>query len=840
VTKNLLLLVILFLEWMFIFPTLSLASDYNFQDEFNLERPSNVLDTIKWNIYPNSTSETRIKESGGSVQLLSGISNIFPYVVSKINPFPTTGDFTLEFGIQFTSVVQRGNGLVISLIPPANNINEVAKDRPEIYFFGVWQDADKGFNVTYNGFCAFGLTCSQPGVNIYNTPSPNLSYHKVKLIYSNSVYQAYVDGNRMFISPPTTNRPQAIWFGNPANQYANASWSSFRVDYIRISGLPTPFLDLPWDYQSKGLSFNEAALAINSFFDHQYPLLSRGADLSEPDSAIPTIVNYLGQTTNDNYTKHDGYDWGSRARANLGDSVLAAASGSATFINSCASCGNMIVIDHGNGYQTRYLHLLEDGLITNIPNQPIPVNNRQQIGRVGFSGDVKPEGKPGAHIHFGVFQDKNNDGSFTDNEPDGVTDPYGWQSKSADPWEGYTFNYQGENRIGNKSYYLWKNKLADSTSNIASAGATINTANFTLNFPQNFTNQNIVVNAKSAPIVQTLNNLISLGSTLLINAANSAGAPVTTAVNPYTILFDFSNLDQSKIKPNSLFLYSSPDGLNWTKETTIFPSPTQAQIQINHFSYFALLGERLDSAPPTTTAGLSGTEGQPGWFRSDVNLTLIATDNEGGLGVDYTLYKINDGNIQLYTGPVSFTNEGHYKVEFYSTDKDGNTEEIKSVEFNIDKTPPEARISLENLQALLSVTGLDTNQTSVTKLGTNKKPIYRISDQAGNTLNLEIHNISPKDSLIGIYSLKYNDSPPVMQSRTRFRVQFKKNSATPIRLLQEFVANNQVKIQIHYNELHNRSAIYVFENNLKKLKETRSGQVVLSVSTDQGSLKYSY
>ena len=117
-------------------------------------------------------------------------------------------------------------------------------------------------------------------------------------------------------------------------------------------------------------------MAINSFFDHQYPLLSRGADLSEPDSAIPTIVNYLGQTTNDNYTKHDGYDWGSLARANLGDSVLAAASGSATFINSCASCGNMIVIDHGNGYQTRYLHLLEDGLITNIPNQPIPARSR--------------------------------------------------------------------------------------------------------------------------------------------------------------------------------------------------------------------------------------------------------------------------------------------------------------------------------------------------------------------------------------------------------------------------------------------------------------------------------
>src|SRR5690606_28615597 len=34
-----------------------------------------------------------------------------------------------------------------------------------------------------------------------------------------------------------------------------------------------PFLELPWDYESKNMSFTEAALAINAYFDHEYPLL---------------------------------------------------------------------------------------------------------------------------------------------------------------------------------------------------------------------------------------------------------------------------------------------------------------------------------------------------------------------------------------------------------------------------------------------------------------------------------------------------------------------------------------------------------------------------------------
>src|SRR4030042_5124102 len=89
---------------------------------------------------------------------------------------------------------------------------------------------------------------------------------------------------------------------------------------------PTPFLDLPWDYQGKGLSFTDAALAINSYFDHEYPLLSSG--MSEPTNAINDVINFRGPPGKKiSYSKHDGYDYGKSAKASIGNPVLAAADG---------------------------------------------------------------------------------------------------------------------------------------------------------------------------------------------------------------------------------------------------------------------------------------------------------------------------------------------------------------------------------------------------------------------------------------------------------------------------------------------------------------------------------
>lgn len=462
--------------------------------------------------------------------------------------------------------------------------------------------------------------------------------------------------------------------------------------YIVNTGLPDegpePFLELPWDYESKGLNFNEAATSINSFFDHQYPLLSTGI-LEEP-SVQSNILNYLGPPQiNRSYSSHDGYDYGRDAKVFFGDPVLAAAPGIATYMNSCGACGNAILIDHQNGFQTRYYHLQKEGLVSSTPGEEVSVTEGQQIGRDGATGNVWPKGEPGAHIHFMVIEDKNQDGDFDDNIPDGLVDPFGWQSKEIDPWEVFNFTYLGAERTGNRSYYLWKKKLDNLDVNLTSNGGIFNIGKFKFDFPQGATNQNLKMSFKTSPATQPSNSLISLGSTILANATDLSGNAVTTFHNAYTITVDFILADLERAKNDGISFYSSFDGIIWNKEPTIVDLINKKAItEVNHMSYFALMAERRDITPPITQAILNGDKGQENWFRSDVTLSLTAEDNEDGLGVDYILYRIEGSDWEEYQNPLIFKNEGHYKVEYYSVDKDENIEQFKTVEFEIDKTIP--------------------------------------------------------------------------------------------------------------------------------------------------------
>jgi hypothetical protein len=107
----------------------------------------------------------------------------------------------------------------------------------------------------------------------------------------------------------------------------------------------------------------------------------------------------------------------------------------------------------------------------------------------------------------------------------------------------------------------------------------------------------------------------------------------------------------------------------------------------------------VDNAAPTTTAGLGALTGNAGWLRSDVTITLSATDNPGGGGVSYTEYRVNGGAIQRYAGPfVVGIEAADILVEFRSVDKLGNTENFQSVRFKVDKTPPTTSATLSGTQ----------------------------------------------------------------------------------------------------------------------------------------------
>ncbi|HIH44309.1 MAG TPA: hypothetical protein HA257_04275 [Candidatus Methanoperedenaceae archaeon] len=96
----------------------------------------------------------------------------------------------------------------------------------------------------------------------------------------------------------------------------------------------------------------------------------------------------------------------------------------------------------------------------------------------------------------------------------------------------------------------------------------------------------------------------------------------------------------------------------------------------------------LDSIPPTTILSLSSTPGSNSWYTSDVQVTLTASDNEGGAGVSKTEYSLDGTAWTIYDIPFTISNEGTTILYYRSTDNANNIEPTKTHTINIDKTPP--------------------------------------------------------------------------------------------------------------------------------------------------------
>ena len=103
-----------------------------------------------------------------------------------------------------------------------------------------------------------------------------------------------------------------------------------------------------------------------------------------------------------------------------------------------------------------------------------------------------------------------------------------------------------------------------------------------------------------------------------------------------------------------------------------------------------------DTTPPVTTISFDPPEpnGKNGWYISDVNVTLNATDDMSGVNTTY--YRIDDGEWVIYESPFVLSEDGDdILIEYYSVDKAGNVENVKLSYLDIDQTKPKISISWE-------------------------------------------------------------------------------------------------------------------------------------------------
>lgn len=148
--------------------------------------------------------------------------------------------------------------------------------------------------------------------------------------------------------------------------------------------------------QSISSSISNTQYAVGSYTGT--PSVNSSGDMTWPAKGVITT----GWTN-----KHVGLD----IAAAKGTPVCAAADGMVSLIKDIVnaktgayeSYGKYIKIDHGNGIQTLYAHLIDN---SSYVSEGENVSKGQQIGKMGNLGNVRSlNGGDGTHLHFEVQKD---------------------------------------------------------------------------------------------------------------------------------------------------------------------------------------------------------------------------------------------------------------------------------------------------------------------------------------------------------------------------------------------------------------------------------------------------
>ncbi len=114
------------------------------------------------------------------------------------------------------------------------------------------------------------------------------------------------------------------------------------------------------------------------------------------------------------------------------------------------------------------------------------------------------------------------------------------------------------------------------------------------------------------------------------------------------------------------------------------------------FDYFRV--DCSDKIAPITSATLSPAQpdGKLGWYSTSPKVTLAADDGAGD-GVAKISYTVDGGAERAYNpeAPITTTGDGEHVISFYSTDKAGNVEQVKSTAFRVDGAAPKTAASVQ-------------------------------------------------------------------------------------------------------------------------------------------------
>ncbi|MFA5359716.1 MAG: alpha/beta hydrolase [Patescibacteria group bacterium] len=178
--------------------------------------------------------------------------------------------------------------------------------------------------------------------------------------------------------------------------------------------------------------------------------------------------------------------------------------------------------------------------------------------------------------------------------------------------------------------------------------------------------------------------------------------------------------------------------------------------------------ESADTIKPETAINILGTQVNDNWYISPVNISLTANDDKNGSGVLKTEYSLDDGQTwQIYTDAINVDKQGANKILFKSTDRAGNIEEEKTMEFKIDSIPPTIEMITplindeynhdENLEILYnSIDNTSGLNDAATKMQIDGQDI------GSTTIDLFLYSLGAHQLVIKIFDMAGNQTTAVI------------------------------------------------------------------------------
>lgn len=160
--------------------------------------------------------------------------------------------------------------------------------------------------------------------------------------------------------------------------------------------------------------------------------------------------------------------------------------------------------------------------------------------------------------------------------------------------------------------------------------------------------------------------------------------------NPSLYNYDFTiRWDLSRI-PQNYEIVLIDDSIGKTMNMRSTPSYDFTYTEMRHFKVAVTTPPDVlpDTIPPSTSIIVSGIKGSNGWFISDVTIKLMAADDSSGVkAINYNLNGTNS-TASGSNASISPNAEGRHSITYYAEDNAGNEEAEKSININIDRTPP--------------------------------------------------------------------------------------------------------------------------------------------------------